>query len=307
MAISTEVSKVRAHPELRTRATQVLQQTAQRLPQLNSELQNDRTKMSDELMDEVGKAVQTQGSDNLDALLGAVTQNFVDRKVQEAGPAEEAKNKPKKMDVEWAPEVRAGEIMPPQGYTGQLIFKESKEQPKDEAVQPAGKAGKGANAGAARPGAARPASPSTGANPSSKKANSPSDDQSKSDDTVELTAESQKMAQKMQQGGMKPTGMDSNGNKKGAKAEERIDVLMPAAGVTQLVDVRPGGQLAADGVLGTYRKLDDMPAFNGAILRKRTGKEIVQEHNEKLERGEKVAPLTEEQKQKLMNPVATDK
>ncbi len=82
---------------------------------------------------------------------------------------------------------------------------------------------------------------------------------------------------------------------------------MPTARVTQLVDVRPGGQLAADGVLGTYRKLDDMPSFNGALLRKRTGKEMVQDYNEKRERGEKVDPLTEEQQQKLLNPVATPK
>lgn len=302
LAIATEVRGVRANPDLRSRASQVLQQTAQQRPQINAELQNDRTKMSDELMDEVDKAMQTQGSgNNLDALLGAVTQNFMDRKAEEAGPAGGAKDKPKKMDVEWAPEVRAGEIMPPQGYTGQLIFKESKDQPKDDAVRPADKAGKASPAGAAN--AAKP-----GAANSSKKDNSATDNQSKSDDTVELTAESQKMAQQMQQGGMKPTGMDSNGDKKGgAKAEERVDVLMPTAGVTQLVDVRPGGQLAADGVLGTYRKLDDMPSFNGAFLRKRTGKEMVQEYNEKRERGEKVDPLTEEQQQKLLNPVATHK
>lgn len=73
-------------------------------------------------MDEVDKAMQTQGSGNLDALLGAVTQNFMDRKAEEAGPAGGAKDKPK-----------------------------------DDAVRPAGKAGKASPAGAAngaKPGAA---------------------------------------------------------------------------------------------------------------------------------------------------------
>lgn len=311
LAISTEVRGARANPELRTRATQALQQTAQQRPQLASELQNDQSKLSEELLDEVGKAGQAQGTDNLDSLLGAMAQNFMDRKAEEAKPGQDSKEDKKKMEVEWAPDVRPGELMQPQGYTGQLIYKESKDQPKDEGVKPAGKAGKAGKSaaqpgkGPAAAGGAKPAAP-VGANNSSKKTGD--DQNSKSDDTVELTAESQQMAQKMQQGGMKPNGVDSKGDKQGgAKGEERVDVFMPAAGMTQIVDVSSPGKLGPDGILGTYRKLDDMPSFNGAILRKRTGKEMLQEYNQRRERGEKLDPLTEEQQQKLINPVATSK
>lgn len=292
MAISTEFRGARSNPELRSRANQVLQQAAQQRPQLDLEQNKEQTKLSDEFLDEVSHAVQTGGGENLEALLGAMSQTFVERQAEKAGPGQESKGQEKKMEVEWAPEVRPGEIMAPEGYTGQLIFKESKEQPKEEGVKPAGKAGKGAKA----------KSPVGSGSSAPKKTN---DNQSKSDDTVELTAESQKMAQKMQQGGMQPAGVDAKGGKHGgAKADERVDVFMPTSGVTQLVDVSAAGQLRPDGLLGTYRKLDNMPSFNGAILRKRTGKEIVEEHNTRRERGEKVDPLPDDQ-QKLMNPVAT--
>lgn len=279
MAILTPLQAARTNPELRNRATQVLQQTAQgRL-----DLPKEQTKISDEFLDELSKTTQNPPDHNLDALLNAVTQNFVDRK---AGEAQDSPDQ-KKMEVEWAPEVRPGEIMAPQGYTGQLIYKESKEQPKDQAIQPAAKA-----------------KPAASSNPGSKKTDQAK--QPKSNDTVELTAESQKMAQKMQQGGMQPAGVDSKGGKQGgAKPEERVDVFMPTAGVTQLVEVSQAGQLRSDGLLGTYRKLDDMPSFNGAYLRKRTGKEVVEDHNARRQQGQTVEPLTQAQQQQLLNPVAT--
>lgn len=262
MAISTTLQGARSNPELRTRATQALQQTAQQ----KLDLPQEQTNSSDEFLDELSKAAQSRPGDGLEALLSAVTQNFVDRK---AGEAEQ--DQQKKMEVEWAPEVRPGEIMAPQGYTGQLIYKESKDQPKTNKLA---------------------------ATPSPKK---PGNKQTRPDDSVELTAESQKMTHKMQQGGMQPAGMNS----KVAKPEERVDVFMPTAGVTQLVEVSPAGQLRADGLLGTYRKLDDMPSFNGAILRKRTGKELLEENRAQLQRGEKVDPLSQVQQQQLLNPIAT--
>ncbi|MBS2039817.1 hypothetical protein JST97_32835 [bacterium] len=284
MAISTELKNARIQPELRTRATQALQQTVAQRP----EIQQEQTKISDELMDEVGNALQTQAGANLDALLSAVTQNFLERKAEEAGSAQDSKAEGKKMEVEWAPEVRPGEIMAPQGYTGQLIFKEGQKQPGPNALQEPSKVGKSAKAAG---------SPQSAGDPSKRSA-----------DTVQLTAESQKITQKMQSAGMKPAGLDSKGEKPGgAKAEERVDVFMPTFGLTQLVDVSSAGKLAPDGILGTYQRLDNMPCFNGAFFKKRTGKEFMDEYNKRRQSGEQIEPLSQEQKNRLLNPVATDK
>lgn len=311
MAISTEVRGARANPELRTRTNQVLEKTAQQRPNLPPELQNDRTRLSDELLDEVDKAMQTQPSTDMDSLLSAVTENFMNRKAEEAAPAQGDEEKRKKVDIEWAPEVRPGQLMAPQGYTGQLIYRESKDPSPEGAVQPTGASGKKSKATRTgnRPGpvSRTPNAGKPGGSPDSKGGSQAKAQDQKPGDTVELTAEGQKTAEKLKNGGMKSAGLDKAANSQGGKPEERVDVFMPAAGVTQIVEVRPGGQLAADGVLGTYRKLDDMPAFNGAILRKHTGKELVNELREKQKQGEKVPELTADQVDKLRNPVATEK
>jgi len=296
----TEPRGSRALPELRSRTHQALDQKVQQRP----ELQNlDRTRLSDELLNDVQRAAQAQDPGaNLDSLLDAVTQNFADRKAEEAGPAEEQPKK--KVDVEWLPEVNPGEIMQPQGYTGQLVYKESKEQPKTEGINKAAKSGKRPPSPSAT--ASKPNSPvgGTSKNQSNSTVNTTGDNKS---DTVELTAESAQMAQKMQQSGMQSKGLEKAAEQKGGKPEERVDVHMPALGMTQLVDVTPAGQLGSNKVLGTYRKLDDMPAWNGAILRKRTGKEFADDYKRRVESGEQVPKLTEEQLEKLRNPVATDK
>lgn len=315
MAISP-VAGFKQSPELRSRTQQILQRTAEQRPNMPPELRDDQTQMSDELVGEVGKTLQSQGDvpeGNLDAMIAAVAQNFMDRKIEQPGAAEGAGDSKaqKQKKAEWDPAVKAGSVIPPQGRIGEITIKEEDKKPTDKKPDKAGKPGQPGQAPAAGKGVAtggagaKVGSAQPGAQ-TQKNAKAPSgQDQRQDGETVEFSPESQQMAQKMQAQGMKTPGLNPNDKSQGGKGDQKMDVLMPSAGVTQAVKVREAGPIEDGGVLMSYRKLDDLPSGSVAILKDKKGPEAVEEYRERLQRGEKLPQLSEEQMRQLKSPVAT--
>jgi hypothetical protein len=297
-------------PELRSRTQQVLQQT-----NLPPELKTDQAQLSDEIVGEVGKTLETNGNvpgGNVDSLIAGIAQNFAERKIQPAAGAEAAgDSKPQKeKKMEWNPAVQAGTVIPPQGRIGEITIKEEDKKPGDDKpnnkkgkpAQPgqAPAATKGGN-GAPKVGAAQPA-----ANAQKNNKAAGGEDMPQDGETVQLSPESQQMAQKMQSQGMNTPGLNPNDKTGGgAKGDKKMDVLMPSQGVTQAVNVRDAGPVKGGDIIMRYRKLDDLPSGTVAILKDKKGGDAVDEFKAKQQRGEQTPQLSEEQMRQLKNPVAT--
>jgi hypothetical protein len=307
-------------PELRARTQQVLQTQAQQRLQEAPGLLGDQTQLSDELVNEVGQALQSSSVDNnnFDAMLQGLAANFLDRKVEEgggAGGAEGNNDGKKEQKAEWNPEARRGQVIEPAGRIGEVTIKEEDNRKKGGKVGQAGKGAKGKGLGNAPtppqapvPGQVNPAQASKSGQKTGK--DKQRDGQGQEDDKIELTPESQAMAAQMQQQGMRSPGIDpaqgtAENKNKGGGGDSKFDVHASNQGFIQSVDVRGAGPVKGGDVLMTYRKLDDMPSGLFANLKRKTGDEGVDDYRKRVEKGEQVPELTAEQKRQLLNPVAT--
>lgn len=316
-------------PEVRTQTRQFVQQALeQRQPQAAGQI--DQNKLSDELLDEIGKAGVVDPSaagGNLDSLLGALGQNFMDQKVGQAeagaGAQEQSKEPKKEKIVDWTPKVRKGEIIGAHAPIGDVVVRERTvggaeegqkgKQPQGKAGQAAGKVGGvGKATGAAAPAGKSGAAPAVGPKPPADQNNEDKDD--KGTDTVNLSPESQQMAQKLQGQGAQVPGVTDNQkssgdskNQSGEKIVQQGEITTRCGGVSQTIDVEGAGRLGEGSFLRVYKKLDDMPDDLMVGFKNKTGEEAVEDYNKKLHKGEVSKPLTANQLEQLRFPTGGQK
>lgn len=329
-------------PEIKQRTQQALQQTLQQRSPDQTQQIGDQTQLSDELVEEVGKTLETQGGaggQSLDSMLSALTQNFLDKKEQQdpqavqgvngAGKAEGG-GKKKERTIDWRPTVRRGEVIGAHDKIGDVTITDREsggDQDKTKKVQGAGKghkaqqqtqAGKGGTPVAGGTANAKGPAPVGGAQKGAQTKNNPNEEDDKETDKAELSPESQAMAAQMQAQGLKIPGVTPGEESGGAQQQNasvkevggvreksrQAEVFTKAGGVNQTVDVHAPGQVRPGEAYRTYRKLDDMPDDEAVKLKYKTGEEAVDEQRRKIERGEMVKPLTQAQQQKLISPIA---
>ncbi|MCW5872423.1 MAG: hypothetical protein KIS61_34550, partial [Candidatus Eremiobacteraeota bacterium] len=227
MAITTPVQAFKQNPQVRERTQQVLQQAVQQRPDLSPELLKDQAKISDEFMDEVGKIGETQGYDP--GMLSALAGNFLEQKTRqnpesdEAKPVDAKKKGPKKTtEAKWEPQVRSGEVIPPQGKIGEVTTKTTTE-PNDEEKKDGKKADKAK--GPSKVQAPR------GAAGSQKGSGAP--DAPKDEEKVEFSQETKEMLNKMHAQGMQTPGNSQEAKPAGGVSEKTDEVFMPSQGLTQ--------------------------------------------------------------------------
>lgn len=287
MPITTPANALKQSPQVRERTHQVLQQTAQQRADLGPELLKDQSKISDEFLDEVGKIGEVQGYDP--NMLSALAGNFLDQKAEQ-GESQKVGAPKKTTEAKWDPQIRSGEVIPPQGKIGEVTTKTTTE-PNDENKK----------TGKTKTAKAPPKVQSTQPSPHAKK----NANEKKDDEKVEFSQETREMLNKMQAQGMKtPQALDQSKGKDGQSGEKTDEVFMPSQGVTQAVKVRDRGEIKNGDVITTYRKLDGLPSGSVAILKAKTGKEGLDEYNKRIQGGEKIPQLNQEQQRQLLNPIA---
>ena len=336
MAISP-VQAFKQSPQIREHTTQVLQQTAQQRQNLPQEL-TDNTKLSDEFVDEIGKISETQGYDP--NMLAALAGNFLDQKAngqggggdgQEAGEAKKAEKAGEKkkplttVEAKWDPQIRPGEVIPRQGKIGEVHSKitthpADEDEKKDDKKADKAKNNKAPNKVQA-PQASGGAQKTGGANQAPKTEENDNVKNDEKDEKVEFSQESKEMLNQMHSQGMKTPGLDPNGGpssdakpvgeakgpggaKKPTVREKTQELFMPSEGLTQAVKVHEPGKIKNGEVILTYRKLDDLPSGNVALMKNKTGKEGLQEYHKRIQQGEKLPELSKEQQRQLLDPIA---
>lgn len=324
----------RSQPEVKQQTRQFVQQAIeQRRPENPGQV--DQNRLSEELLEEVGKSAKADSLDpndsqGLNALLGALSENFLEQRLgpeegSQAGGQQEGK---KERIVDWNPKVKKGEIIGAHDPIGDIVVRE-RSQP---GSQGAGQGrGSGKNKGAGGSGAARPpqavppnqkAQTPQSVHPGAQagKANhGPKNDQEQNSgtqtDDVQLSSESQQMAQQMAQQGLQVPGVTDNQkaqnatkpDSSGERIVEQGEVTTRCGGVSQTVDVTPAGRLQPGDYLRTYRKLDDIPDDLTVGFKRKTGEEAVEEYKQKQERGEVARPLTVQQLEQLRHPTGNEK